>query len=204
MEPTSHSSIKLGPLSTSRAELVDITKGWIGISIAFAIAETARSSASFFSARFAAAILLAAITVGIGFLLHELAHKVVAQRYGCFAEFRAYDQMIVLAIALSFVGVIIAAPGAVMIAGDVTRRENGLIAAAGSWVNIALALLFLAAGILAPALSFIAGYGFAVNSWLALFNMIPVWILDGRKVFVWNKAVWLMTILSAAALVFAF
>src|SRR5437016_3353532 len=34
-------------------------------------------------------LLGAALAVGSGFVLHELAHKVVAQRYGHWAEFRA-------------------------------------------------------------------------------------------------------------------
>lgn len=33
-------------------------------------------------------------------------------------------------------------------------------------------------------------YGFLINTWLALFNMIPVGILDGAKVLKWNKNVY--------------
>ena len=32
-----------------------------------------------------------------------------------------------------------------------------------------------------------------VNTWLAIFNLIPFGILDGWKVFRWNKIVWVIT-----------
>ena len=33
-------------------------------------------------------------------------------------------------------------------------------------------------------------YGFKINVWLALFNMIPVWNFDGSKILKWNKYVY--------------
>ncbi len=93
---------------------------------------------------------------------------------------------------MSFFGFIIAAPGAVMISGHVSRTKNGRISAAGPIVNLILALIFLM-------LTFInlpnlfkqaAYYGFLINSWLALFNMIPFWLFDGYKVLKWNRAVY--------------
>lgn len=196
MDLSMHQSIRIGALSTSRTELVDLAKAWAAISVAFALVMNGLS----FDARFLLAILLAGITVGLGFLLHEFAHKVVAQRYGCFAEFRAFDAMLLLAIVAAFFRFVFAAPGAVMISGQVTRRENGLISVVGPWTNIGLALLFLALGAILPELGFAWGYGFRINTWLAVFNMIPVWVLDGKKVWDWNKAVWSGTVAVAVAL----
>src|SRR5512136_2605806 len=62
---------------------------------------------------------LSGLSVIIGFLLHEMAHKVVARRYGCWAEFRADYRMLGLALITAFFGFLFAAPGAVMIAGPV-------------------------------------------------------------------------------------
>ena len=128
----SKKQIKIGGISTSEIELKDILKAWIAVSIAFAIA----LSKSVFSSELYAKFILASLTVGIGFLLHELGHKVVAQRYGCFAEFRSFDNMLLLAIAMSFFGFIFAAPGAVMISGRVDKRKNGKISAAGPIINL--------------------------------------------------------------------
>lgn len=189
-------NVKNSYLSTSKNELIDLLKAWVAISIAFAIVLTGLR----FNADFFIGIAVAAITVGVGFLLHELAHKILAQRYGCFAEFRSFDTMLLLAIVLSFLGFIFAAPGAVMITGQVTRRENGLISVVGPWTNLALALAFLGLNVPVPALSLVWTFGFQINTWLALFNMIPVWLLDGRKVWMWNKGVWGATVAAAVGL----
>ena len=61
--------------------------------------------------------LIAFFTAGLGFLLHELMHKYVAQGYGLWAEFRANYKMLWLAVFFSFFGFIFAAPGAVYIRG---------------------------------------------------------------------------------------
>ena len=183
----------------SKVEIRDLTKAWVVISIAFAIV----LSGGLLSFDFLMNVILAAITVGTGFLFHEMGHKIVAQRYGCFAEFRADNQMLFLAIIISFLGVIFAAPGAVMIAGRVSKRRNGLISIAGPAVNIVFAVIFLALSFVVSGgfLGQIVAFGFVINSWLALFNLIPFWILDGKKVWNWSKLAWVVSILVSVAFV---
>ena len=82
--------IYIGKINTSEAEIRDLLKAWIAVSIAFAIIMRSSLRLSFYEV-----FIVSAITVGTGFLLHELGHKFVAQRYGCFAEFRAFDQMLI-------------------------------------------------------------------------------------------------------------
>lgn len=183
--------IKFGKLSTSEKEIKDILKAWTAISLAFAIL----LSGSVFSEKFFSSIypsfIIASITVGLGFLLHELGHKIVAQRYGCFAEFRSFDHMLMLAVAMSFFGFLFAAPGAVMISGRVTKERNGKISAAGPIVNLILAAIFLSASMASfGIIKKISSYGFMINTWLALFNMIPALNFDGAKIFKWSKIVY--------------
>lgn len=176
--------LRIGVVSTSEREIKDMLKAWLAISIAFGIVLSQGSFSGVY-----AKFIIASLTVGIGFLFHELGHKFLAQRYGCFAEFRSFDTMLILAIAMSFFGVVFAAPGAVFISGHVNARKNGRISAAGPVVNLALASVFLM--LLFPGLPgllrSVAYYGFIINSWLALFNMIPFWMFDGYKILKWSK-----------------
>lgn len=192
--------LKLGKIRTSKTEMIDIAKGWGAISLAFTIAWNGLN----FTSSFLLLFVISALTVGIGFLLHELAHKFVAQKYGCIAEFRSFDHMLVLAVALSFLGFIFAAPGAVFIQGMITRKENGIISAAGPLTNFVLALIFLGANTLVPQLSLLWMTGFQINLWLGLFNMIPVWNFDGKKIWQWNPAIWVAMVIFAVYFIWFF
>ena len=185
-----------GSLSSSEAEIRDLAKAWIAISLAFAIA----ISGSIFSSKFYSAFIISSLTVGVGFIFHEMGHKIMAQRYGCFAEFRSFDNMLIMAVIMSFFGFIFAAPGAVMISGPVGTRRNGKISALGPATNFALALIFLSMVYLAPfaSLKSISYYGFYINSWLGLFNMIPFWMFDGIKIWRWSKVVYLIMLAIGA------
>lgn len=147
------------------------------------------------------------LTVGLGFILHELAHKFTAKRFGCWAEFRIWPRGLMMALlfaVISFGTVIFAAPGATYIRPGssqggfannvITSKQNGIISLAGPLTNIGLAsFLFLPlaeSGV--GVLSLIGLVGFRVNLWLAAFNMIPFGGIDGKKVLSWSKSVWLI------------
>ena len=148
--------------------------------------------------------VVAVVTVGLSFVLHELSHKYAAIRYGYWAEFRKNTQMLLIAVVVAVItGIVFAAPGATLIntAGrELTKKESGIISLAGPLTNLILAvpfLLCLIAGVLLggtsveaftfPGFLFYLGMvGFQVNAMLAFFNMLPVGPLDGRKILRWN------------------
>lgn len=136
------------------------------------------------------------VGVGLGFVLHELAHKVMAIRYGFWAEYRLWVEGLILALVTAYFGFVFAAPGAVYIHGNyIKENENGIISLAGPVTNIILALIFFSLIPLVPAASTlgkISFLGYYVNSFLALFNLIPFSILDGAKVFRWNPLIWFL------------
>ncbi len=186
---------------TSKKEIKDLTKAWIILSLAFAIFFMGGLSFTF---DFILAWGVSALTVGTAFIFHELGHKIVAQHYGYSAEFRSFDNMLWLALFMSFLGFIFAAPGAVMISGPYSIARNGKISAFGPGINMALALVFLIINYLfnTPVINVIAYYGFLVNSWLALFNMLPFGMFDGKKVLNWNKTVYGVMVGVALLLMF--
>ena len=164
-------------------------------------------------------IVIAAVAVGTGFLLHELAHKFVAQRYGYWAEYKASPMGLVLTVVMAlFIGIVFAAPGAVMIRKtsytppmstyttdsdaywDQLERKSGgeelWIALAGPVTNIILAALFFSIGMSHIATSDFAvsllRAGMFINLSLAAFNMIPIDPLDGGKIFRGNALIWMI------------
>ena len=136
---------------------------------------------------------LAFAAVMTGFLLHELAHKWMAQQYGCWAEYRGNRNGLYFALMMSVFGFLLAAPGAVMVSGNITNRQHGIIAAVGPLTNIAIAIMafpfyIFTANIDIWIVGELARFLIIINLILAGFNMIPVQPLDGSKIIVWNKA----------------
>ncbi|HLB72046.1 MAG: hypothetical protein OIN88_09610 [Candidatus Methanoperedens sp.] len=163
-------------------------------------------------------MLIVAFGVGTGFLLHELAHKFTAQRYGYAADYEASPMGLLLALGISFIsggGFVFAAPGAVMIRGkrfayayedfQQNAKEFAYISVSGAIVNLMLALSFYGASF------FVTGSGLEyevlvrgarINVFLAGFNMIPFGPLDGAKVWRYSPVLWGMIMIPAVILFF--
>lgn len=177
-------------------EILEFAKAWLGTALAFAVLFGGVSFgdiSTLTSPAFLRVLLVAALTAGVGVILHELAHRVVARSFGADAYFVANDGMLIISVILAFTGFLFAAPGAVWHRGATSPRQLGLIAAAGPIVNVVLALVFAAALFVAEGAGFSRGLvyfglqmGFLVNGLLAVFNMIPFGPLDGAKVLAWN------------------
>jgi len=193
-------------LTFSGRELRDLAVAWVVLGVAFAIffaGGGSRALSMLLGAGLIRPLVVSLVTAGLGFLLHELAHKVVAVRFDQIAEFRADYGMLFLAVMSALVGFLFAAPGAVHHRGRLTEREHGLIALAGPVTNGLLALVFApvyVAGLLvgSPLLSLVGGRGVAINLFLAAFNLVPFGALDGRTVLDWSTVVFLLTFVPSA------
>jgi Zn-dependent protease len=140
--------------------------------------------------------VLSFCSVITGFLLHEIGHKYMAQRYGSWAEFRAWPQWLVIAIVSGFFGFLVAAPGAVYHKGYLTEKQQGHVSAAGPAINIAIATALL------PVVFFVTDIIYELRVLLFMicllnviiggFNLIPLFGLDGKKIFKWNKGVYII------------
>ncbi len=180
---------------------LELLKAWAGTSLAFAIFQVGGNILTSF---FWTVLFISAVTCGIGFVLHELAHRVLARRYGAEAHFIANNPWLLLSIVIAFGGFFIAAPGAVWHRGYLTARQSGLIALAGPVTNLVLAVLFMMLSFIAPQgfWSTLANVGYSINAWLGLFNMIPAGPFDGAKVLDWSPLVFGITVAVAIMLVF--
>ena len=193
-------------MNISRTELNHLLKAWFIISLAFAIfikvTKMYVTIDSYFSTAFLGVIIVTAFTVGIGFIFHELGHKYLAQKYGCWAEFRANNFMLGLALLFSFMGFIFAAPGAVYIKGYLTKRKNAYISLIGPVINLVVGLFFGVIAFFIPETQIVCIPGMTINFWLGLFNLLPFPAFDGFKVFIWNKAVYALFLILAIVLTF--
>ena len=201
----------------TRREESDLFIAWIAISISFAIIKIAPYGITgpVRSIDPVAALIafgIALLTVGIGFILHEMAHKFTAIRFGYWAEFRKDNIMLLFAVLLAtLVGFVFAAPGATVIYSNsasgqgLTRRENGIISASGPVVNLLLCIPFAALVLIGVPLMGASGilltqigiFGIQINAMIAAFNMIPISILDGRKVMAWNIPIFALLIIAS-------
>jgi len=148
-------------------------------------------------------LFVSALAFTASFLVHEIAHKTVAQRHGLWAEFRLTSFGAILTAVSILIPLKFIAPGAVMVAGAADRKIMGKTAIAGPTINILLAAVLASAAIAwqsstvgAQVLAVIAFF----NGWIATFNLIPYSIFDGLKVFSWNKKVWALSFIASLAL----
>jgi Zn-dependent protease len=142
------------------------------------------------------------------FLAHEIAHKIMAQKAGMWAEFRLTTWGAVLTLIAVFLPVKIIAPGAMMIGGTPPSAKNMIkIASAGIIVNMILATILLClafglpiAGLPVNDYTWMLFFSAYLNSFMAIFNLLPVGIFDGYKIFMLNKKAWGITIILSGIL----
>ena len=187
----------------TKDEIRDLTIAFVVLTICFAIA-TAGLNVN----RFISCLPIVIVGVAIGSILHELGHKFTAMKYGCQAEFKLWPLGMLIAFVTSFFGVVFASPGSIQINSDHESDEiNGKISIAGPMANMVLALIFIAIAVLLSPLKvhshifnllyLICTVGFSVNSFLATFNLFPIYSLDGTNVLKWNIGIWFIAIAIA-------
>ncbi len=191
----------------SRTEVRDIAISIAVLSVAFTILYRTGSTMNYFryhagseTGAYLGLFGLSVVLVVLSFMLHELGHKLVAQKAGLWSEYRMFPMGLAITLITSMIGFLFAAPGAVYIAGNMDAKTNGRVSLAGPAVNIAIAAIgilgtvaFNQTALLVPF------YMLAVlNSFLAVFNLLPIPPLDGSKIMKWNVVIWACMIAVAA------
>lgn len=185
----------------------DLLVAWLALSAAFTLAMVwGQRLDPFIIGQF---FIISLVTAGIAFIVHEMAHKFTAMKYGYWAEFQMNSMMLVVAVAMAaLAGIVFAAPGATMIYGNsISREENGKISLAGPVSNLILlipfaALIFVGQSAGSGILAIIGLVGVKVNAMIAAFNLLPVGPLDGAKILSWNPVVFAGVALIAFGILF--
>lgn len=181
------------PFRTSSTEILHLLAGILVFFIVEAI--------SFLRFGLLTLIIIGGI-VTMAFIIHELAHKFTAQSFGLWSEFRIDPQGVLLSLLTALSPLRLIAPGAVVIYGSNSTPESiGKIALAGPMSNIIQVLVFTALSQFSYG-SFYVFLRFAaiLNADLAFFNLIPFSVLDGQKIFSWNKIAWFAVFAAAFGL----
>jgi Zn-dependent protease len=191
-------------VSTSRTELVHLVIAYSVLTLDMALILSRILSSSFTLIDLGLTAAGAALT---GFVVHEMSHKVAAQRMGFWAEFRLSPVGLFISVLTALYGFLFAAPGATMIGGMGDARSWGRTSLAGPLSNLAQGGIFLLAARVAYTFvpSGVATYALLIlaffNADFAAFNMIPLGPLDGRKVYRWSRPAWVATFLVSLAFV---
>ena len=141
------------------------------------------------------------IAVLSAFALHELAHKIAGNFFGFPAGFTYSKRGLYFALFMGVIlGLAFAAPGAVMIYGRPTRKENGIISLAGPLMNLSMGIIFFVVGFILFLLSFeFFGRGIIfislINFFIGCFNMVPIMPFDGSKIWKWNKVIYFLMLI---------
>jgi len=164
---------------------------------------------------------IAAILVGTAFLPHELGHKFVAIRKGQFARYILWVRGLLFTLLTLIIGIGMIVPGFVAIVPmkrQMDKKDLGLVAFAGPITNVVIGSISLIFGFLTYSgyavdlVGPLAMYGlFGIpnifiliaqfNALVALFNCIPIWQLDGKKILQWNKLVYFILVAANIAIV---
>lgn len=158
------------------------------------------------------ALLVTMALVAFSFIPHEMSHRVTARSMDTYTEYRMWTPGVALSVLTSFIGFVFAAPGGFrmyMRAAErwglrvegITIKMIGYVAISGPLINISLAVMF---SFLSASISGVELFGrdlfflgARINTFLALFTLVPIYPMDGYKVLRWSATTWLFTLAMA-------
>ncbi|MCI4331133.1 MAG: metalloprotease [Thermoplasmata archaeon] len=195
-------------VSTSPTEVAHVTIAFLVLTFDLMVVGGALTPGDFGTVQLATLLpflVFGLVAAASGFVAHEMAHKITAERYGFWAEFRLSASGLLLSVVTALFGFIFAAPGATVVGGMGDAREWGRTSLAGPLVNLVEATAFLGAGGAVASLTHSSSYWpfflllAFINAWFATFNLVPLGPLDGRKVYRWDPRVWVVSIAASAS-----
>ncbi|MEM0164165.1 MAG: site-2 protease family protein [Saccharolobus sp.] len=147
-------------------------------------------------------IFIPYIVALLALIPHEIAHRQMARRYGCYSRFTlsfvGFWTTLLFNLIGSFLHFLIFFSGftGINCGFRFNRDVEGKVSLAGPLTNLGLGFigllgyLVLQAGYAGLFFYYLATFNF----WVAFFNLLPFWVLDGAKVFRWNFLIWAISI----------
>ncbi len=174
---------------------------------------------------FIIAVLIPIVVGVLTIIPHELAHRQMARRFGCgsrfILSFRGFLITLLINIFHFLTGFFVFFSGYTGIncyfGGNFDAKIQGKTAAAGPATNILISVVSTAIYYLLPLIVPSAvvqhSIGFFLveifflelsnfNAYVAFFNLIPFWVLDGLKIIRWDIKVWIALVIPAFILTF--
>jgi Zn-dependent protease len=133
------------------------------------------------------------------FLVHEMAHKFVAQHYGMWSEFRMTSYGYVLSAMAILFSLPVFGTGAVSTSESSSPDEEAKSMLAGPLSNTISASLFMILALIAFYFGrlwyvdyemILIQNAVIVNCTVGLFSIIPIPPLDGTRILLWRRRVW--------------
>ncbi|RAP51095.1 MAG: hypothetical protein BZ136_00180 [Methanosphaera sp. rholeuAM74] len=164
---------------------------------------------------FIVVIPIALIVFALSLFAKIYTHKLTALKFKYTVTYNKWGYGLIFSLLTFIFSVMILTPG-YMDYGAYARmaddKEKGIISLSGNITNIILSIIFLLLVLILKEFSIIFSndaYGvlllvsimaFKINSFIAFFNLIPFYMLDGINVINWNRKVWIVSILISALL----
>ncbi len=140
--------------------------------------------------------------IGVSFLIHELAHKIGAEYFGADSVYKIWPLGLLIAILVGILSngaLIFFVPGIAVFSAYPKKRfgtgrvildldEDALISLSGPLASLLMVLLFK---FFSPILPYNIWQPMVIiNSWIALFSLIPWTPFDGGRIFFYNWLLW--------------
>ncbi|MCX8193266.1 MAG: hypothetical protein N3G77_05600 [Nitrososphaeria archaeon] len=147
----------------------------------------------------------------LSYLLHELAHRIVARRNNVKAYFKLdpIGSLLTLVSAIPMLPIKFISPGAVVLSTPTSLRVIGSVAFWGPATNLILSISLYILSLLSKTLLLPTIYSTILiilakfNAFIAFFNLIPFGPLDGLKIIKWSITRWVVIFtLSLLLLIF--
>jgi Zn-dependent protease len=138
-------------------------------------------------------VLIFVCVGGITTILHDLAHKYGAYRYGCITEYKVWGLGTVTMLSTAWLlGNAFAKPSRTLVRSEkiLLPKEAAIIKLAGPLMSLGMAIVSLFLIPLGGLFAVAGSAGFSMNLLNSVFSLVPVKPNDGVEIYTWNKLAW--------------